>query len=164
MRKVFQGRARWAVQIAPLTAMLLLCDIGAASSANIISRAIERAQPCSSLKTEVKQVLTVTIGIDKFKGSEVETLKIDIVGDKAKAALVGSLACRTSDEAVIKGDASARFSADADLNLATCVAAPVTVRILSAGGTFKAAIEAFKGDIQNAVEKAIVEQTKALCQ
>jgi hypothetical protein len=108
--------------------------------------------------------VTVTIGIDNFKSAEVETLKVDVAGDKGTIALVGSLACRTSDEAVIKGDASAKFSANADLNLSTCVAEPVSVRILSIGGTFGAAIDAFKGDIQNALEKSIAEQAKALCQ
>lgn len=164
MRKFRQGDTNWAVQTFPLAALLMLSHIDLAGAGNVISRAIERAQPCSGLKTTVNKVVTLTIGIDQFKTAELETLKVDVAGDKATIALVGSLACRTSDEAVIKGDASAKFSANANLNLATCVAEPVSVRILSTGGTFGAAIDAFKGSIEKAVEKSIAEQAKALCQ
>lgn len=154
-RKFFSVWSVWVL------ATLFLGNINAASAQNVIARAIEWAQPCSGLKVTK---LGITAGIDHFKSAELETLKVDIAGDKAKIALVGSLACRTSDKAdVIRGDASAKFSADADLDLKSCLADPVKVRIVSTGGTFQTVIEALKGDIQKAVEKSIAEQARILC-
>lgn len=138
-----------------------LLHVDTANAANIISRAIERAQPCSGLQT---RQLGQTIGVDKFKTADLETLKIDVSGNTAKAALVASLACKTSDQAILRGDASAKFDASAEVDLTSCVVKQVSVRIVSTGGTFGKVIGAFQNQIQKAVETSISDQAKTFCQ
>lgn len=156
-------------QTAPFTASIVLISIillnlfsvSAASAANVLSHAIERAQPCSGLRfTQLGQ----TIGVDKFESADLETLKIDVAGNSAKATLVASLACRTSDQAAIRGNASAKFEANAEVELASCTVRQVNVRIVSTGGTFGRVIDAFKGQIEKAVESSISNQAKTFCQ
>lgn len=129
-------------------------------AANAVSRAIERAQPCSTVKAKK---FGIAIGVDQFKSAELESLKIEVNGDDAKIAIAGSLACRTSDSATLPGDASASFSATVELNLSSCAISQDTVRILSTGGTYGFAVDAFKGAIEKAIESSISDQAKALC-
>ena len=85
---------------------LFIVQAATAHAANAISRAVEQAQPCRTVKTTK---LGVPLGIDKFKDAQLESLTINVNGDDAKIAAVGSLACPTSDAAVVRGDASARW-------------------------------------------------------
>lgn len=152
------GRLIAAFGAAPV---LLLCLLaGPSRAANAISKAVERAQPCGSLKATK---LGVTIGINEFKSAELESLRVNVAGDDAEVELVASLACKTSDEATFPGDAWAKFKGEAKLNLASCAVAKVAVRIQTTGGTYGFAVDAFKGSIQSAVEKSISDQVKSLC-
>jgi hypothetical protein len=139
---------------------LVIVQGAPAHAANAVSRAIERTQPCSTVKATK---IGITIGVDNFKSAELESLKIDVIGDDAKIAVVGSLACRTSDKSTFPGDASARFSAAVELNLASCAISQNSVRILSTGGTYGFAVDAFRGTIERAIESSISDQVKALC-
>ncbi len=139
---------------------LLFAQAAPTQAANAVSRAIEQAQPCRTVKMTK---LGVTIGIDKFEDAQLESLTINVNGDNAKIEAVGSLACRTSDTAAFRGDASARFSVTAELNLASCAISQNSVRILSTGGTYGFAADAFKGTIEKAIESSIADQVKALC-
>jgi len=139
---------------------MLICSGTAAHADNAVSRAIERAHPCSALK--IKK-LGITVALDQFESAKLESLKVDVNGDDASVALVGSLACRTSDAATIRGDASAKFSASVRLNLASCSVSQNSVSIIETGGAFGFAVDAFKPALQIALQNAIAEQVKALC-
>ncbi|MER9018278.1 hypothetical protein [Mesorhizobium sp. M0898] len=139
---------------------LLIAGPAPCYAANAVSRAIERAQPCTTVKAAK---FGVTIGVDQFKSAELENLKIEVNGDDAKISVAGSLACRTSDSATFRGDASARFSATMELNLSSCAIIQDTVRIVSTGGTYGFAVDAFKDAIEKAIESSISDQAKALC-
>lgn len=105
----------------------------------------------------------ITIGVDNFESVVLESLKINVIEDDAEIAIVGSLAFRTSDKSTFSGDTLARFSAVVELNLASCAISQNSVRILSTGGTYSFAVDAFRGKIENAIEGSISDRVKALC-
>jgi hypothetical protein len=131
-----------------------------AHAANVLSQAIEKAQPCRVIKVTK---LGVTISVDKFKSANIESLKVDIAGDAAKIAIVGSLACGTQEKSAIHGDFFAKFSAAAQLNLATCLIDESSVQILSTGGSYGALIDVFKHEIEKVINHSVSEKVKALC-
>jgi hypothetical protein len=131
-----------------------------ALAGNLISNAIEQAKPCSRLKVTK---FGVSVGLDQFKSADIQTLHVDIDGKEAKIALSGSLSCKTSESAIISGDASAEVRADLALDLSACQFTRDSIRIVSTGGAFGFAIEAAKGDIERALERSLVSTAKSLC-
>ena len=133
----------------------------AAQAANPVAKAIEQAKPCSRLKVKA---LGLAIGLDKFEGAEIKTLKVDIDGDRAKFALDGSLACAASDSALLRGDASAELRAAFTLDLKTCQFSETSIRIVATGGSFRPVLEAAKVQIEAALEKSLQNLAKSLCE
>lgn len=133
----------------------------AAQAANPVARAIEQAKPCSRLKVKA---LGLAVGLDKFEGAEIKTLKVDIDGARAKFALDGSLACAASDSALLRGDASAELRASFTLDLKSCVFSEDTIHIVSTGGSFRPVLEAAKAQIEAALESSLKGLAKSLCQ
>ncbi|AYG59923.1 hypothetical protein [Rhizobium jaguaris] len=140
-----------------------LCLIGAdgiAQADNIVDRAIAAAQPCSSLKVKAG---FVTVGVDKFESVDVKAASVDIQGNTANVSLNASLACKTSDQAVMKGDVSATFAIKAQVDLGTCVVTSNDVQIIDTGGTFKKFIDALKPQIQEGLKGGLPQQLTKLC-
>jgi hypothetical protein len=131
-----------------------------AARANPLERVIEQAKPCARLKISK---FGVSVGLDTFESAEVERLKIDADAARAKIDFIGALACRTSDSALLKGDARAKFQANLDLDLATCQFRDNTIRVLSTGGSLAVALDAAKGEVEKALEVALDRAAKSLC-
>jgi hypothetical protein len=129
-------------------------------SANILSKAIEAAQPCESLKVET---VVGSIGIDKFKEANIEKLNLLIDGNQASLTGTAMLACRTSDDAVVKGDASATVSLDATLDLNSCEMSQLDVKLVETSGTFEDVLDAFEDGITGAIKGVIADEIKKLC-
>jgi hypothetical protein len=144
-----------------LVSCLLLALSSSAEAGNALENAIERAQPCQSLK--VKTGL-FTIGVDRFEKVEIEELAVDVKGDLATARAIGSLTCRTSDKAALKGNVSARLSFDAEMNLATCAVNRREIKLLSAGGTFGDVAKALGEQISQSLGAGLSNEAKKLCQ
>ena len=83
--------------------------------------------------------------------------------DTVDATTLGSLSCRTSDHALITGNASARFSVKINMDLNTCVLGNEQIQILWTGGTFGGILETFKDSI-NFLEGGMADQLARLCQ
>lgn len=132
-----------------------------ALAANGLERALERLQPCQGLKVNVR---LATIGVDNLEKLSVEEVTITVKGDAADAAVTGTLACKTSDAALVRGDASARFSATVHMDLATCTVSGQKVEILSTGGTFGSLVDRFRGMIGRTLETGLADQLRKLCQ
>ena len=139
---------------------LALAYVSDARAGNLVSNAIEQAKPCSRVKVTK---FGVSVGLDQFKSAEIKSLHVDIEGDKATIAFTGSLGCRTSDLAILRGDASAEVHADLALDLAACQFSQNAIHIVSTGGAFGFAIEAAKADIERALERSLAGLAKSLC-
>src|SRR4051794_36858924 len=94
---------RWWIFLPALIIPAFMLNCSEASAANSLEKAIERLQPCQSAKVETR---LGTIGIDKFDKIAVEEIEINVKGDTASASTLASLTCRTSDQALLKGNAS----------------------------------------------------------
>jgi hypothetical protein len=143
-----------------LVTSVLLALSSSAEAGNALENAIERMQPCQSLK--VKTGL-FTIGVDQFENVEIEELAVDVKGDLATARAVGSLTCRTSDAAALKGNVSARLSFDAEMNLATCAVKRRDIKLISAGGTFGDVVRALGEQISQSLGDGLSNEAKKLC-
>ncbi len=132
-----------------------------AKAGNALENAIEKAQPCQALK--VKTGL-FTIGVDRFEKVEIEELAVNVKDDVAKASAIGSLTCRTSDAAALKGNVSARLSFDAEMNLTTCTVSRREIKLLSAGGTFGDVVKALGEQISRSLGDGLSNEAKKLCQ
>ena len=158
-KPVFQGPSElWRIFF---VSCLLLVQSSSTEAGNALENAIERAQPCQSLK--VKTGL-FTIGVDRFEKVEIEELSIDVKGDLATAKAIGSLTCRTSDNAALKGNVSARLSFDAEIHLATCAVNRREIKLLSTGGTFGEIVKALGEQISQSLGDGLSNEAKKLCQ
>lgn len=146
-------------RIVLITSVLLpLCS--SAKAGNALENAIETAQPCRSLKVSTG---LFTIGVDQFEKVEIEELAVDVKGDLAVARATGSLSCRTSDKAAVKGNVSARLSFDAEMNLATCAVSRQEIKLLSAGGTFGDVVTALGEQISQSLGDGLANEVRKLC-
>ncbi|MBB2708431.1 DUF1439 domain-containing protein (plasmid) [Rhizobium sophoriradicis] len=143
-----------------LATSVLLALAPSAKAGNALENAIEKAQPCQALK--VKTGL-FTIGVDHFEKVEIEELAIDVKGDVATTRAIGSLTCRTSDAAALKGNVSARLSFDAEMNLATCAVNRREIKLLSTGGTFGDVVKALGEQISQSLGDGLSNEAKKLC-
>jgi hypothetical protein len=143
-----------------LAATHMMANFSDARAANAMSNAIEQAKPCKGLKISK---LGVSIGVDEFKSADIERLSVEVDGDSAKISLKGSLACRTSDGALFRGDASAQLSAAFSFDLASCQFGQNSVQIVATGGSFGFAVEAAKHEIEHALESSISKMMRSLC-
>jgi hypothetical protein len=99
----------------------------------VVDRAIANANPCAGLKTKT---MVGTIGVDQLKEVHVEEADAAMQGSKLKIRVDGHLACRTSDRAAIRGDASAHISLTGEVSLMDCGKPTVNVSLTDFGGTF----------------------------
>ena len=135
-----------------------------ASAANVLERAIAAAQPCKSLKVRQSVLgVKVELGIDKRDLVRIDTLEIRVNGDLAEASALGTLACKTSDDAPLKGGFSAKARIHLQANLATCVMNASSIDIIEAGGEFGDVVTTFEPEISAALRKGVERALKKLC-
>lgn len=135
-----------------------------ASAANVLERAIEAAQPCKPLKVR-QQVLGVKVelGIDELDFVKIDTIEIRVNGDLAEASALGTLACKTSDDAPLKGGFSAKARIHLQANLATCITNASSIDIIEAEGEFGDVVTTFEPEISAALRKGVEKALKKLC-
>lgn len=135
-----------------------------ASAANVLERAIEAAQPCKPLKVRQSVLgVKVELGIDKLDFVKIDTLEIRVDGDLAEASALGTLACRTSDDAPLQGGFSAKARIHLQTNLVTCVMSGSSIEIVEAGGEFGDVVTALEPEISAALRKGVEKALKKLC-
>lgn len=135
-----------------------------ASAANVLERSIAAAQPCKPLKVRQSVLgVKVELGIDKLDFVKIETLEIRVDGDLAEASALGTLACRTSDDAPLQGGFSAKARIHLQANLATCVMNASSIDIVSAGGEFGDVVTTFEPQISAALRNGVEKALKKLC-
>jgi hypothetical protein len=135
-----------------------------ASAANALERAIEAAQPCKPLK--VRQPVfgvNVELGIDELDFVKIDTIEIRVNGDLAEANALGTLACKTSDDAPLKGGFSAKARIHLQANLATCITNASSIDIIEAEGEFGDVVTTFEPEISAALRKGVEKALKKLC-
>ena len=135
-----------------------------ASAANVLERAIAAAQPCKPLKVRQSVLgVKVELGIDKLDFVKIDTLEIRVNGDLAEASALGTLACRTSDDAPLQGGFSAKARIHLQTNLVTCVMSGSSIEIVEAGGEFGDVVTALEPEISAALRKGVEKALKKLC-
>ncbi|MBW8789138.1 MAG: hypothetical protein JF594_15665 [Rhizobium leguminosarum] len=136
-----------------------------AQAANALERAIADAQPCRSLKAKVSSFgITVQVGVDKLDSVKIENLQVSVNGDAAEASARGTLACKTSDEALVKGGFSATAEVHLQVDLATCKTAESSIEIVQTGGRFGDVVNGLQTEISEALRRSLEKNLAKLCE
>ncbi|TAY87959.1 hypothetical protein [Rhizobium leguminosarum] len=134
-----------------------------AQAANALERAIGDAQPCRSLRAKVSSFgITVQVGVDKLDSVKIENLQVSVNGDVAEASARGTLACKTSDEALVKGGFSATAEVHLQVDLATC--AESSIEIVKTGGRFGDVVKGLQTEITDALRRSLEKNLVKLCE
>lgn len=136
-----------------------------AQEPNALERAIGDAQPCRSLKTKVPSFgISVEVGVDKLDFVKIENLQLFINGDTAEASARGTLACKTSDEALVEGGFSATAEVGLKIDLATCKATETSIEIVKTGGRFGDIVKGLETEISRALRRSLEKNLPKLCE
>ncbi|TAU83532.1 hypothetical protein ELI40_09715 [Rhizobium leguminosarum] len=139
--------------------------VSQAQAANALERAIGDAQPCRSLKAKVSSFgITVQVGVDKLDSVKIENLQVSVNGDVAEASARGTLACKTSDEALVKGGFSATAEVHLQVDLATCKTAESSIEIVKTGGRFGDVVKGLQTEISDALRQSLEKNLAKLCE
>ena len=107
----------------------------------VVEAMIAARNPCAALRTEIAGQ---TVGIDELEDIELRQADAALRGDDLALSLAGRLSCRTSDSALLQGDASAAVAASAEVPLADCEGATLTIALSDFGGSFAAVLQALE--------------------
>lgn len=127
----------------------------------VIDQAIANANPCAGLK---KTTMLGTVGIDKLKAVHLETADASLQGSDLKVKLNGHIACRTSDQALLEGDASADIEVTGQVSLKDCSTPALNVSVTNFGGTFGSIISQASSQIASSLRTALIDQWKRVCE
>ncbi|MBB3543429.1 hypothetical protein FHT97_004181 [Rhizobium sp. BK399] len=136
-----------------------------ADAANALERAIGEAQPCKSLKAKVSSFgVSIDVGIDRFDTAKIESLQISVNGDAAEASARGTLACKTSDDALVRGGFSATAQVHLKVDLATCKTTESSIEIVGTGGRFGDIVKGLEDEIASALRRSLEKNVAKFCQ
>lgn len=136
-----------------------------ASAANVLERAIGEAQPCRSLKAKASSFgLSVEVGVDKLDYVKIDQLQLSVNGNLAEARVRGTLACKTSDNAIVQGGFSATADVNVHVDLATCKTTESSIEITNTGGNLGDVVKSLKGEISDALRRGLERNMSKLCQ
>ncbi|MBY3116694.1 hypothetical protein HFO29_01715 [Rhizobium laguerreae] len=132
---------------------------------NVLERAIAQSQPCRSLRTKVKLgPINVDVGVDKLEAVKVESIQISVNGNVAEADARGTIACKTSDQAVVTGGFSATATVHLKTDLSTCAVDESAIAIVKTDGRFGDLVDGFKNQISDALRQGLEKNLKKLCE
>ena len=144
-----------------ILAILLLCLLASPGTAQSrIETLVAATNPCGGLKTKVG---IFTVGVDRLKAVSIPTVSVLVSGDTATLGANGRLTCATSDNATVKGDASATVDANAQVDLATCRVIDGQIFLSGFGGTFGPILSAAKPQLEAALLGALTKALQDAC-
>lgn len=132
----------------------------AADNRTVVEELIAAENPCQRLRT---RQLGMTIGVDKLKDVRLDTATIRLEANRVTLDFSGRLACETSSDAVLSGDAAATVVASADLSLADCTIDALDVHLSDFGGSFGPILAALSPTIEAELRKAAAPKIRAAC-
>lgn len=155
------GHTKFVLALALVVAPLVTPPDARAQEPTVIEKMIAAQNPCSELKT--KTALGITIGIDKLDEVTLNTASASLDGNDVSLGFDGRLACRTSDAAVVKGNAATSVVAKAKLSLKDCAVDSLTVTLSEFGGTFGPILEAFAPALEQEIAAMATSRVIEAC-
>jgi len=156
---------RWMTMFAAAALIAPMATPVPASAANALERAIGEAQPCRSLKAKASSFgVSVEIGVDKLDYVKIDQLQLSVNGNLADAKVRGTLACKTSDNAMVQGGFSATADVSVHVDLATCKTTESSIEITDTGGSLGDVVKSLKDEISGALRRGLERNMSKLCQ
>ncbi|MGO7287572.1 hypothetical protein ACCT25_35445, partial [Rhizobium ruizarguesonis] len=84
--------------------------------------------------------------------------------DAAQASARGTLACKTSDEALVKGGFSATAEVHLQVDLATCKTTESSIEIVQTGGRFGDIVKGLQTEISDALRRSLEKNLAKMCE
>nr|WP_245460471.1 hypothetical protein [Rhizobium leguminosarum] len=117
------------------------------------------------MKTKVSSFgISVEVGVDKLDSVKIENLQLSVNGDTAEASAGGTLACKTSDEALVEGGFSATAEVRLKIDLSTCKTTDTSIEIVKTGGRFGDVVKGLETQISSALRQSLEKNLAKLCQ
>nr|WP_246740194.1 hypothetical protein [Rhizobium anhuiense] len=108
--------------------------------------------------------ISVEVGVDKLDSVKIENLQFSVNGDAAEASARGTLACKTSDEALIEGGFSATAEVRLKADLTTCKMTDTSIEIVKTGGRFGDIVKGLETEISAALQRSLEKNLAKLCE
>lgn len=102
-----------------------------------------------------------TENIARVAGTDVNAGKR---GDAAEASARCTLACKTSDEALVEGGFSATAEVHLKINLATCKMTEASIEIVKTGGRFGDIVKGLETEIFGTLRRSLENNLAKLCE
>ncbi len=148
------------MRLTPLSVLALVVIQSSVYANNVLQQAVEKAQPCQSLKYKKG---FIKIGVDRFKSFNLLQLDLNIEGDRAHLDAMASLACKISDAAVIREDVSATCQLDGHIDITSCSVNSMSVKIVSHSGSFGGLVKQFAPGIEQKLQKSASTEIIKVC-
>ncbi|MBB3916019.1 hypothetical protein GGQ65_003319 [Rhizobium fabae] len=117
------------------------------------------------MKTKVSSLgISVEVGVDKLDSVKIENLELSVNGDAAEASVRGTLACKTSGEALVKGGFSATAEVRLKVDLTTCKTTETSIDIVKTGGRFGDIVMGLETEISGALRRSLEKNLAKLCE
>ncbi|MBY5700782.1 hypothetical protein [Rhizobium leguminosarum] len=154
--------------LGPLAAGVFLLQpscIANAQAPNALERAIEDAQPCRSVKTKVSSFgISVEVGVDKLDSVKIENLQLSVNGNTGQASARGTLACKTSDEALVEGGFSATAEVRLKVDLTTRKTTDISIEIMKTGGRFGDIVKGLETEVSGTLRRSLAKNLGKFCE
>lgn len=127
---------------------LLLLLPGTAAAQAFLADRIAAADPCAGL--EVRQTVfgsTVSVGLTQVTSVAIRSVSLSMEEEVASLDLDGSIACRTSGDSILQGEASMDLTAEAEVALGDCSVTRLTLAPTGFGGGLGDLVEAAWPDL-----------------
>lgn len=134
---------------------------GVASAQTVIEALIASQEPCRGLSTDAP--LIGKVGVDELEEVRVPEVNIALRDDEFSMSMTGRLACKTSEDAMFAGSASARFEARMKADIATCKVSEAIVKLDKFDGEYEAVLSAFQSQMEEALTKELQSTIVDFC-
>lgn len=147
--------------IAFMTGSQLSAQEAPVQGLSIVEQAIARQNPCGGLSTEVAGT---TIGLDVLRDVGVNALDLSLRGNDLSMSLSGMIACGTSSDGLLAGDASATIRAEATVDLGACDIRALTIALDDFGGTYGPILAGLRAQIEDAMTRQTAQALVDRCE
>ncbi|WP_246648190.1 MULTISPECIES: hypothetical protein [Rhizobium] len=124
-----------------------------------------RRAAMQSLKTKVSSFgISVEVGVDKLDSVKIENLQLSVNDNTGQASARGTLACKTSDEALVEGGFSATAEVRLKVDLTTRKTTDISIEIMKTGGRFGDIVKGLETEVSGTLRRSLAKNLGKFCE
>jgi hypothetical protein len=130
----------------------LIVLAAAAADAGPIDDRLTASDPCEDLP-----------GLSETESVALDRATITLLPETGSLSLSGRIACRTPDDALLRGDASVRVEAEVTVALSGCTATASDVRLTDHSGSLAGVVEALAPELERMLAEDVAGAAEDAC-